>query len=266
MHPELHSTLQRVQLCMLQKLDELFQEHDIQYWICGGTLLGAIRHGGFVPHDDDVDLECFEKDLERLAQIPLDPPLYTGFVGTSAGKTWEGHPVAKLEFLEGLLEVDVFPRPNDLPEGEKHFPSRAEVFPLTRYRFHNIEVWGPNRSECGSYLDRCYGKDWKETVCVYNHDYNWWHGAGFDARKEVLALEDYNDIVRGAGVPSPTALGATAKETFAQLFPRAQDLAGFVERYESYRFQRTLRRNRAAAEHRERLKDEEEQEEEEEER
>eukprot|EP00439_Symbiodinium_sp_Y106_P079941 s207_g18.t1 len=45
---------------LLQIVDEVLMEASILYWITGGTLLGALRHGGFIPHDDDVDIECYE--------------------------------------------------------------------------------------------------------------------------------------------------------------------------------------------------------------
>lgn len=258
MDSDLYATLQQAQLCMLQKVDELFHAADIPYWICGGALIGAIRHQGFIPHDDDIDLECFQEDLPRISELfPLDPPLFTRFVEHSS--VWEGHPVATLQFFQGLLEVDVFPRPSPpLPTGERYFPSQEEVFPRTRYKFHNIQVWGPNRNNCTTYLDRCYGKDWRDTVCVYNHDYNWWHSAGFDPRKEVVSLEEYNQIVEGAGIQSSQAAQeGGAKATFRQLFGSDQDLDAFIENYKSYKFQRTFRRNRAAAEYRESQREEE---------
>lgn len=246
-HADLFATYQQAQLCMLQKLDELLNHAEIPYWLCGGALIGAIRHNGFIPHDDDIDIECFQDDLARLAELPTDPPLFTGFVEKSG--QWEGHSMASLQFFHGELEVDIFPRPSSLPADEKYFPSKEEVFPRTRFNLCNISVWGPNRDTCTAYLDRCYGKDWKTTVCVYNHDYNWYFLAGFDPRKEVVALEAYNKIVTQAGIQSPRAQ-ETAKATFDQLFLE-QDLDRFLANYKSYRFQRTIRWNRAAAEYRE---------------
>jgi LicD family len=254
MDAELHSVYQKFQLCMLQKLDELLQQAEIPYWICGGALMGAIRHGGFIPHDDDIDIECYQEDLLRLAELPLDPPLFTGLVEN--GGEWKGHPTSKLLFLDGLLAIDVFPRPSSLPAGDPDFPSQEEVFPLTRYPFCNISVWGPNRETCSSYLDRCYGKDWRDTVCVYNHDYNMFHLASHDPRKEVLTLSEYNRIVHAAGFKLPQAQG-NAKATWDHILSE-QDWDTFVKQYKSYRFQRTIRWNQAAAEYREKLQEERE--------
>ncbi|MCI9638313.1 MAG: LicD family protein, partial [Hungatella sp.] len=47
---------------MLERLDEVCRKHDITYWAFYGTLLGAVRHQGFIPWDDDIDLVMFRDD------------------------------------------------------------------------------------------------------------------------------------------------------------------------------------------------------------
>ncbi|CAB9510371.1 transferase activity [Seminavis robusta] len=258
MDPTLYQFLHTAQLAMLQKIHELFQQADnnIPYWICGGTLMGAIRHGGLIPHDDDVDIECYQHDLERIAQLPVDD-FYSGFIPRKG--TWNGHVVAKLLFWNGMLEVDVFPRPSPLPEGDRHFPSQPEVFPRSLYTFDSnnlLRVWGPNREQCGEYLDRCYGPDWRDTVCVYNHDYNWYHGAGFDPRKQVLSLTRYNAIVQRAGVLSSLLqIESTAQATVERMLEQHGSWEHVQEKYNQYKRQRVFRWNRAAAEYREMLQE-----------
>jgi hypothetical protein len=46
MDKRLFQAVQNLHLCMLQKLDEMLNKANIEYWICGGTLMGAIRHSG----------------------------------------------------------------------------------------------------------------------------------------------------------------------------------------------------------------------------
>lgn len=66
------SELRRFQLRMLEILkvvDRICREHDIPYWLSCGTLLGAVRHGGFIPWDDDMDIEVRKEDYKRLLKV-----------------------------------------------------------------------------------------------------------------------------------------------------------------------------------------------------
>lgn len=66
------SELRRLQLRMLSILKtvtSIADKHNIPYWISGGTLLGAIRHQGFIPWDDDIDIELLKPDYDKLIKI-----------------------------------------------------------------------------------------------------------------------------------------------------------------------------------------------------
>ena len=46
----------------LQTKDKVGKEHNLRYYIWAGTQLGAVRHGGFIPWDDDIDIAMPRKD------------------------------------------------------------------------------------------------------------------------------------------------------------------------------------------------------------
>lgn len=58
--------LKKVLLQMLKWFHDFCVEHDITYYALGGTLLGAVRHKGFIPWDDDIDLGLPREDYNRL--------------------------------------------------------------------------------------------------------------------------------------------------------------------------------------------------------
>ena len=65
-------TLRNIQLLYLELLrfiDNVCNKYDIDYWIADGTLLGAVRHGGFIPWDDDIDLAMMREDYNRLIEV-----------------------------------------------------------------------------------------------------------------------------------------------------------------------------------------------------
>ena len=50
----------------LQTVDDVCRHHNLRYYICAGTMIGAIRHKGFIPWDDDIDIAMPRPDYERL--------------------------------------------------------------------------------------------------------------------------------------------------------------------------------------------------------
>lgn len=66
------SLLRRQQMRMLELLlevDRICKKHDIRYWLSSGTLIGALRHNGYIPWDDDLDIEMMRSDYLRLMEV-----------------------------------------------------------------------------------------------------------------------------------------------------------------------------------------------------
>ncbi len=60
--------IKETELNILVDFDKLCKENNLYYTLCGGTLLGAIRHKGFIPWDDDIDVLMPRPDYDRLLE------------------------------------------------------------------------------------------------------------------------------------------------------------------------------------------------------
>lgn len=127
------SQLRKAQLRMLELLtfiDKVCKENDIRYWLDSGTLLGAERHGGFIPWDDDTDICMPTDDLEKFKKVffekyqDSDYALQCEETDPKALCPWVVLRDLRSEYLQDSdlhkrrryrgLQVDIFPVENDI--------------------------------------------------------------------------------------------------------------------------------------------------------
>lgn len=154
------SLLRRGQLRMLEILkavDKICRAHDIPYWLSSGTLLGAVRHGGFIPWDDDLDIEMLRDDYLRL--LPLlreELPEQYMLHDRSTDKDYP-HLYAKVRDKHSCIE-------ESFAFEMKHKGCFIDIFPLERspYALYRIA----NRL----YVNLCHHKVYKHRW-LYNFNY-----------------------------------------------------------------------------------------------
>lgn len=143
------NTLQAKLLDMLKWFDEYCTQNGIRYYLGGGTMLGAVRHNGFIPWDDDIDLILPREDYEKLLSLfteqkgnyileaPSSPAkdfLYSYAKLYDASTTLVEN--TRYKCRRGIY-IDIFPLDGvgDTPEEcEKHFSKvdKANMFLMTR--------------------------------------------------------------------------------------------------------------------------------------
>lgn len=69
--------LKEIEFEILQTIHSFCVQNDLRYYLCGGTLLGAVRHGGFIPWDDDIDICMPREDYEKFISSFTHVPGYT---------------------------------------------------------------------------------------------------------------------------------------------------------------------------------------------
>ena len=61
--------LKEIQINILDYVDDFCKRHHIKYFLSGGTLIGAVRHKGYIPWDDDIDICMLRSDWERFVEL-----------------------------------------------------------------------------------------------------------------------------------------------------------------------------------------------------
>ena len=114
------------QLEILQVIDRICQRNNIEYFASCGTLLGAIRHGGYIPWDDDLDIEMKRLDYERFIKIAAEElPKEYNILCPSLDSKWK-FPYAR------VLNTMIIPLQGERLQEFHGFPLQAgvDIFPI----------------------------------------------------------------------------------------------------------------------------------------
>ena len=122
--------VKKEELEILKYLDSICEKNNLTYFLIGGTLLGAVRHKGFIPWDDDIDVAMPRKDYKKLIRLlKKDNSQYIMDCYKTNHSFWL--PIVKIrkkntEYVEPFLKeykgpqgiwIDIFPLDNGIKEG-----------------------------------------------------------------------------------------------------------------------------------------------------
>lgn len=207
-----HQEAQKIELDILKKFADYCEKHNLRYYLDYGTLIGAVRHQGFIPWDNDIDVVMPRPDYERLIGQEKCEKIgeYIDILDYHETRTFpfikliDNRTVLKEHFLvteDNMgIYIDVFPM-DGFPDGEaeqKKLVKKAQMYyklyAFTNYRFNTGANWKKRMIKNILYpVSRMISNRW---VCErlnglcrnYDYDHSGYVGNivwGFDEREIV---------------------------------------------------------------------------------
>lgn len=148
--------VQKVLLSMLDAFVDYCDRHGLRYYLVGGTLLGAVRHQGFIPWDDDVDVGMPRPDYEQFLQLTQKEAVSDSLKVISGDEKTLSNPYCELIHMGTRLErnssqfirencqnlhlfIDIFPQ-DGWPEDEKEAVKLSKDMKKKRYLIQNARA------------------------------------------------------------------------------------------------------------------------------
>ena len=156
---------QNIMSNMLREFDNICRSNNLKYWCIGGTLIGTVRHKGWIPHDADIDVGMLETDYNIFRSIVQTKLSKIYWFQDETTDTFYKCKIGKLRYLYAQyddftcenwhngLQLDIFVNTvnnnNILTPYNCNNDSQPmlydRVFPLKELYFENIKVYVPNQ-------------------------------------------------------------------------------------------------------------------------
>ena len=172
----------------LRDIGQVLNEADIHWWVDCGTCLGALRYGGVIPWDEDVDIAVLQPDFENvrraLNKLDRDKYLVQNWSSRTHPDSWLKVFIRESGTTLDIYHFKILPETKEIAvifsyENHFFFPdwwkirerrfkvpvSFDIVFPLKKANFDGVQVFVPNHTE--KYLQRYYGEN-LDPVKVYD--------------------------------------------------------------------------------------------------
>lgn len=126
--------VQKLTLFALNEFISFCEKHDLRYYFTGGALIGVMRHKGFIPWDDDIDIGMPRKDFDRFHKlIKYQMPEGFGICNRDTDKNWH---FAMSQFIDKESEIEI-----NLAEKTRKSHIWIDVFPLDGLPDNKIKRW-----------------------------------------------------------------------------------------------------------------------------
>jgi hypothetical protein len=168
--------------CLAAEFHDMCKKESFRYWLCSGALLGSVRHGDIIKHDDDIDLAVKLEDIETLKKIALIYNLQ--FKPAEISGVWKISKPGFCGFIDVFPVTEINNRysftgmartlwPNETFDMDDSFDT---LYALGKYHtmtnrstFVDLVLFGPKRDAAVDYLERAYGSSWFIPTVTHVH-------------------------------------------------------------------------------------------------